>query len=938
MNTNPSPKKKSLVRRILKWTGLTFLALLIFAIFAPILFKGKIIAKAEDEMNQNMNAKVKLGDVDLSFISTFPNFRLSMKNFYIANIDSFAGDTLIRAKELIVDLNLMSVIKGKKYEINAIILDNPHILAKVLKSGKASWDITKPSAPATPEAKSTSASSFKMGLKDFEIRNGTIVYDDASLNTKAIMKDMDFKLSGDFTADIFDIKTVTAIKEFTVAYGGVTYLNKVDTKIKADLGADMPNFKFTFKNNEFSLNELVLGLDGYWAMPKDDMDMDLRFNAKKTEFKNILSLVPGAYTKDFANVKTSGKLTLDGHAKGIYGKKSMPAFGLNMQIDNGTFQYPSLPKTANDIFVDLKVDNADGITDHTRIDLRKFHVNLGGNSVDLKTVVTHPVSDAEINGSLLAQLDLGTLHDVLPLAKTDQLNGRITADIKAEGRMSYMEKKQYDKFKASGKLIVLDMLYKTKGLPDVKLKTMYLDFTPQFVELTKLEANIGKSDISAEGKIENFMQYVFKNDLLKGNFSMKSELMDLNEFMATDTAKPKPAAANPPAATPMSVIAVPAKVDFTLHSSITKLVYENMDISKVNGTILVSNNTADLSELTMNLLDGSMKLSGSYNTSDMKKPHVNFKTIAINGFDIQKTFKTFNTVAKLAPVAEHATGKFSTTLTFVADLDTKMEPIMTSLTGKGNLKTDKVVVSDFGPLSKLGDELKMEQFKKLDVSNLDIAYEFKNGRLWVSPFDLKSGNITGKVEGSTGFDQTIDYKMKMVIPTTNMPSAAKDAINGAFAKVNKLAGTNVAMGDKAKLTAMLGGTVTKPTVKIVPAGMEGSVKETIKDEVKTVVVDKAKAEAKVQADKILADAQVEAQRIRTEAAAASAKFKQEGYAAADNLVSQASNPIEKVVAQKAGERSKKEIDAKSQTILDDGNKAAQKVLDEAKKKSDDLLK
>jgi hypothetical protein len=844
---------------------------------------------------------------------------------------------------LIVDLNLMSVIKGKKYEINSIILDNPHILAKVLKSGKASWDIMKPSAPSTPETKSTSPSSFKMGLKDLEIRNGTITYDDASLNTKAVMKDMDFKLSGDFTADLFDIKTVTAIKEFTVAYGGITYLNKVDTKIKADLSADMPNFKFTFKNNEFTLNELVLGLDGYWAMPKDDMDMDLRFNAKKTEFKNILSLVPGAYTKDFANVKTSGKLTLDGHAKGIYGKKSMPAFGLNMQIDNATFQYPSLPKSASDIFVDLKVDNADGITDHTHIDLKKFHVNLGGNSLDAKAAITHPVSDADINVALLAQLDLGTLHDVLPLAKTDQLNGRITADIKAEGRMSYMEKKQYDKFKASGKLIVLDMLYKTKGMPDVNLKTMYLDFTPQYVELTKLDALVGKSDISADGKIENFMQYVFKNDLLKGSFNMRSELLDLNEFMSTDTTKPKPVApaANAPAAAPMTVMAVPAKVDFALHSTISKMLYDKMEMSKVQGTVLISNNTADLSELTMNLLDGTMKISGSYNTSDLKKPHVNFKTISMSGFDIQKTVKTFNTVAKISPIAEHATGKFSTTLSFVADLDTKMEPILSTLTGKGDLKTDKVVITNYGPLAKLGDELKMEQFKKLDVSNLDIPYEFKNGRLWVSPFDLKSGNITGKVEGSTGFDETIDYKMKMVIPTASMPAMAKDAINGAFAKVNKMAGTNVALGDKAKMTALLGGTVKKPTVKIVPTGMEGNAKDNVKDEVKAIVgqgVDKAKAEAKVQADKILADAQVESQRIKTEAAAASAKFKQEGYAGADNLVSQASNPLQKVVAQKAAEKAKKEVDAKSQTIIDDGNKASQKVLDEAKKKSDDLLK
>jgi hypothetical protein len=459
------------------------------------------------------------------------------------------------------------------------------------------------------------------------------------------------------------------------------------------------------------------------------------------------------------------------------------------------------------------------------------------------------------------------------------------------------------------------------------------------VELTKFEANIGKSDIEADGKIENFLQYVFKNELLKGTFNMRSGMMNLDEFMSADTSKAaKPAAA--PAST-ASVIPVPANIDFTLNASIRKMLYDKMEMNDVAGNVRVADHTIDLTELKMNMLDGSMKISGSYNTRDLKKPHVDFKTIAIQGFDIPKTFKTFNTVQKIAPVAEHATGKFSTTLSFIADLDQTMSPVMNTLTGNGNLKTDHVVVSDFGPLSKLGEALKMDQFKNLDVSNLDVSYEFKNGRLWVKPFDLNSNGITSKVEGSTGFDQTIDYKMKMIIPTAKMPSQAKDAINGAFAKVNSQVGTNISMGDKAKVSALIGGTVTKPTIKIVPTGMEGSVKDNVKDEVKAVVtqgIDKGKAEAKAQSDKILADAQVEAQRLRDEAAKASAQFKAEGYKSADDLVAQASNPIEKAIAKKAGEKAKKEIDIKAQTILDDGNKAAQKILDEAKKKSDDLLK
>ena len=37
--------------------------------------------------------------------------------------------------------------------------------------------------------------------------------------------------------------------------------------------------------NEFNLNDLTLTTDGYVAMPGNDIEMDLKFGCKQTEFK-----------------------------------------------------------------------------------------------------------------------------------------------------------------------------------------------------------------------------------------------------------------------------------------------------------------------------------------------------------------------------------------------------------------------------------------------------------------------------------------------------------------------------------------------------------------------------------------------------------------------------------------------------------------------------
>ncbi|MES2591717.1 MAG: AsmA-like C-terminal region-containing protein [Bacteroidota bacterium] len=943
MTTETPKKKKSLIRRILKWTGITFLVLLVLIIAAPFLFKKQIVQLVKDKANENLNAKVNFGEFGLTLITSFPDFTLSIDDLSIANVGEFEGDTLVYTKNLTIGLNLMSVIKGEQYQINTISLNNPRIHALVLKNGKANWDITKPSADtavATP-TNETSA-PFKMTLKKFEIENGYIVYDDASMDFKTELVNMNHTLSGDFTSDNFLLETLTEIEKFSMSYGGVSYMNKVKTRLKVDLDADMPNFKFTFKENEFSFNELTLGLDGFFAMPKEDMDMDLKFKANQTEFKNILSLVPGVYTADFKSVKTSGLLSLDGFAKGIYNDKKMPAFGLKLNIKDAMFQYPSLPKAVTNIQVDLAVNNKTGVPDATVIDLNRFHIEMAGNPVDAKLHLSTPVSDANIKAEILAKINIASVKDVIPLEKGDDLNGMVTADIKMNGRMSSIEKEQYEKFEAKGNLTILDMNYKTATLNyPTKINKLYLNFTPQFVELSQFDAKVGKSDIQLDGRIENFLQYALKDSLLSGAFNFKSSLLDLNEFMAEDeTAAAKPVAAD---TAPMTVVEVPSNLDVRLTASIGKMLYDNLVITNVSGGVKVKNSQATLDNLKMDLKEqeGTMILSGSYNTQNIKKPAVDFD-IDIANFDIAKTFKAFNSVQKLAPIGKYAKGKFGTQMKFKAQLDTHMEPDLTTLTGGGRLTTTNVVVEGFEPINKLADALKQPKYKRLAFENINATYQFKNGRVEVEEMPVKMGTISGTVKGSTGFDQTIDYIWTLEIPRAEFGTQANAAAGSVIDQLNKQAGTNVKLADKIKIKALFGGTVTKPTIKtdLLGSQTKEDIKEQVKEQVKEVItkgIDDAKEKARAEADKIMRDAQAQAAKIKSEAQALADKTRAEGYAVVDKTVNDAKNPIAKNAAKIAAPSAKKEVDKKVAKILEEADKKSNSVLSNAKAESDKKL-
>ena len=125
------------MKKGIKIASVVLLVLIVFLISAPFLFKDKIVAKIKEEANKNLNAKLDFGNFDLTLISSFPDFKFTLNKLSLVGINDFAGDTLIATDKLMLNINLMSVIKGEQYKINSIVLEHPTILAKVLKDGKA---------------------------------------------------------------------------------------------------------------------------------------------------------------------------------------------------------------------------------------------------------------------------------------------------------------------------------------------------------------------------------------------------------------------------------------------------------------------------------------------------------------------------------------------------------------------------------------------------------------------------------------------------------------------------------------------------------------------------------------------------------------------------------------------------------------------------------
>ncbi len=595
--------------KFIKWLFISLLTLLILLIVGGFVlsyfYKDEIVSKVKTDINKNFDATIDFGDVDLSFLRSFPDFNLQLKDLNIKGKDAFEGVTLIDAKNIELDLNVMSVINADvPIQINTIQFTEPSIHVMVLKNGKANYDIAK----ATEEAEEAASYNFKINLEKYRLVDGHLTYDDRAGDLFLELKDMDHEGRGNFTETVFDLITKTNIAEISAKTGGITYLRKAKGDLDMTLNADLDQMKFTLKDNELMVNALKLKADGFVNMLKNgDIDLDLKFDAPGNSFKNFLSLVPSAFTKDFEDVVANGNLAFNGYAKGIYSaeKNKMPAFKLYLDIANGDFKYPSLPMGVKDIFAKININSPSSDFDKMVIDIPNFNMNLGNNPFEARLNLKNPVSDPNIDTKINGIINLADLSKAFPMEDVQTLNGVITADLVANTRMSYIDRQQYEQVKMDGTMKIENLNYVATGLPKINIKNTNIAFTPQNAKIDNFKATLGKSDIEARGTLNNILAYLSPEKTMTGKFSVRSNYFDLNEWISEEEAAQTVATT-----TPEETAEVFDRFDFEIDAVMDKVDYDIYKLSNLSAAGNFSPTRLNMDNFELRVSNSDIKGNG----------------------------------------------------------------------------------------------------------------------------------------------------------------------------------------------------------------------------------------------------------------------------------------------------------------------------------------
>ena len=790
-----------MAKKIFKILGILVLVSILALVAAPFLFKGKIKEIVITTINKNLDAKVSFTDVDISLIKSFPKATVVISDLAVINKAPFEGDTLFYAQDLNLKMAVTELMKGEGEPMEIEGFSATNTIANIIfnKDGIGNFDIAL--KEDKPEEESKESSPLSLAIDTYKIDNLKFTFENQASNMKMVLDSIYHSGDGSFKNQVVDLNTKTTTNLLFVM-DSVNYVNNAKLTLDAILGIDLNNQKYTFKENKALINQLPLEFDGFIQLTELGQLYDLTFKTPESSFKNFLGLIPQAYSGMIANVKTEGDFKVSGKVKGELKENVIPTFALAMKSDNASFQYPDLPKAVKNIHIDVDVANTTGNLNDTYVDINNLSFKIDQDQFNAQASVKNFIENALIDAKLNGTINLANLTKAYPIKLDKPLTGVLVANIATKFDMKSVELGAYQNMVNQGNLTLTGFNYTGPEMANaVIINKAALTFNPANITLNTFDFKTGKSDLNITGALHNFYGFAFKKETLKGNFNLASNHLQVSDFMTTSTP-----ATETKSTKEETAIKVPSFLDCTLNAKANTVVYDNLNLKDVEGTLIIKDQAVTLQNVKTNIFGGAIGMNGTVSTKN-DIPTFNMK-LGLNQLDITQSFTQFEFLKKIAPIANIIAGKLNSEISLSGNLDPKeLTPNLNTLTGDlvGQLLNTSVHAEKSTLLNALDSNLDFIDLSKLNLNDLKTHVAFANGKVKIKPFTLKYQDIAVNVGGEHGFDQNMNYNLNFDVPVKYL---GKDINN----LISKLSAKDQAAIQNVPIIANLTGNFTTPKV------------------------------------------------------------------------------------------------------------------------------
>ncbi len=531
-------------------------------------------------------------------------------------------------------------------------------------------------------------------------------------------------------------------------------LPKAVEKVSFDVAANCPDSDYKKSSLVISNINAALAnnyLKGFMKFSgADDFPMDI-------DLKGLLHLADIKQFYPIDSLELKGNVAMEIVAKGKYNKakKIFPVTNAHFKMADGFIKTKYYPNPIEKIAVEANILSTGSSTKDVSVQIKPVGMVFEGQPFTL-TADLKNLDNLAYNIVSKGTLDIGKIYQVFSRKGID-VKGFVTTDVKLNGLQSDAMHGFYEKLRNSGTLSVKDISIKTDYYPYAFLiNSGTFRFKEDKIWFESFKGTYLKSDYEVTGYVNNTINYALKNEPLQGQFNLKSNLLNADDFMAFSSDTTQNAETG--------VLMVPANLDLNFMADVKKVKYNGMDINHAKGELQLKQSVMTLKQAGFEIVGAPVTMDATYHALTPKRAEFSYH-INAKDFDIKKAYNEIKLFHDMASAAASAEGIVSLDYNLKGKLNATMYPVYPSLEGGGVLSVKAVKMKGFKLFSAAGKAAGKDSLTgNSDISKVDIKTTIKNNVIHIEQTKIRVFPFRLRIAGEASFDGQMNLKFRIGLP------------------------------------------------------------------------------------------------------------------------------------------------------------------------------
>ncbi len=426
----------------------------LWLVFTPERFTP-IIRRQADKF---ITCKSEFGEVELTFLSTFPNFGIKVKQLVLINpVDGATNDTLIRVDELVGVVDAVAWWKRDELKLIGLELTGGSVNIFSDSLGNTNYAIvtTDTTLSTDPESETTLPN---IDIRNISLNNISFHYNDISSKINTAITNLSAEIRGTISDDDISGNIRVSRSGVSLEFDGEKYLQQASLKLDMPVKITPSRQLIEFRNASFTINDLELLLNG--TVENDTLNKNIitgiSYNLASWPVKSMLALVPPSFNNYLKGIDADGLLTSRGSINGIMNDSVMPLMDIHLLLVNGALKYSGFPLPLHDINGDVTISTDLKNDSLSFVNLKQFSARTPLSYISTEGNLTHLFTDIYCNLTTNTRLTLNEFDQMIPDSMKLSLKGKVSGKVKSAFKMSQIEKMQLERMKLSGSLTLSD--------------------------------------------------------------------------------------------------------------------------------------------------------------------------------------------------------------------------------------------------------------------------------------------------------------------------------------------------------------------------------------------------------------------------------------------------------------------------------------------------